>query len=287
MRRGLLLSVIGLALLWVPIPTPDTVQAAYTDACTTLKVSQTLAIRGFGHVFEDDDIRGVIGDARVRNLNPCTSPTIGHFDGPAVLPANLQRPGTSGDLVQIGYVECGAPGSASCGNVPADGDIHFMYVCDDLSGGTPCLADGWAGTPVMGRRYRFRVQYNQFGTGKWDYSIQDLTTGDTKTKSVTSHWHAGDLAWWGSESHDYGSTLGPKHLAGNGINMYWMQYYRSSVGNWMVVTDLDRDDDFVAISYKFDAGGNRVPLTQPFWYTRSIADQNYNNDEVQIWTEDH
>ena len=67
MRRGLLHSVIGLALLWVPTPTPDTVQAAYTDACTTLKVSQTLAIRGFGHVFEDDDIRGVIGDARVRN----------------------------------------------------------------------------------------------------------------------------------------------------------------------------------------------------------------------------
>ena len=49
---------------------------------------------------------------------------------------------------------CGddAPGN----QIPADGQLHFVYICNALSGGIPCLADTWfTQTPVIGRRYRF------------------------------------------------------------------------------------------------------------------------------------
>jgi hypothetical protein len=269
-------SIILAPLLGVLGGSPEAALAAYRGNCAAYSLSQTAAVRGVGHGFTANDITGVIGDAWVRALGPCLNPTGSEWDEPAVLPANLQSLSNDSGIVQIGYLKCGRPSPQTCGNIPNDGNMHFTYICDDVSGGAPCLADGWATTPVIGRRYRFRVQYNQLGTGKWDYSIQDLTTGTTYTHSVTSHWHDGNVAWYGAESHDHGSNLGPNHISGMGINMYWMQYLRTSVGSWRVVTDLVQGDDFGEFGDPY-----------PTWYTESVHDQNYTNDAAVIWTEDH
>ena len=68
------------------------------------------------------------------------------------------------------------------------------------------------------------------------------------------------------------------HIGGNDIAMYWMQYYRTSVGAWTVVTDISATQnppDFV------EAG------SQPSWYGYNIFNQNYILDGVHIWSADH
>jgi hypothetical protein len=187
---------------------------------------------------------------------------------------NLQQAGTS-NIVQLGWVKCGGLASQKCGDIPSDGDPHFMYICDDNSNGFACNADSWAGTPVFGRRYRFRVHYNQLGTGKWDYSIKDLYTGLTKWKSITSSWHLANGAWWGGEVNNQGSTMGPTHVGSNDINMYWMQYLRSSVGSWQVVTDIRAVGSLGTIG------------PHPSWYHEPTYSQNFSDDAINIWTELH
>ena len=234
-----------------------------------------MVVRGdyFGH--QGTDLIGAIGDAVVRTQGPCTGSTSSNYDYPMVWPANLQ---SYPNIVQIGYMKCGKPSGGTCNDVPADGAQHFMYACDDLSQGAICDASSWAGAPVTGRRYRFRVQYNQLGTGKWDYSIKDLSTGVTKTKSVPSHWHNADGAWYGGENTDTGSVMASAHVGNNDIEMYWMQYLRSSVGQWSVVTDISATQtppDFV------EEG------TQASWYGFNIFSQNYTLDGVNVWSADH
>jgi hypothetical protein len=226
--------------------------------------------------FVGTDLTGAIADVTMRNIGPCGAPTSTKWDIPAILPANLQSSSTGG-IVQIGWMRCNRPAGSVCpGGVPADGAMHFVYICDDLSGGLPCDAKPWAGTPVNGHRYRFRVQYNQTGTGHWDYSIKDYTTGITKSTKVTSHWHNADGAWWGGETHDTGSTMGSAHVPNNSIRMDWMQYFRTSVGTWQVVTDISAADEDI-----IEDG------VQPWWYSYGIYSQNYTNDGVNIYTVDH
>jgi len=280
MRAAARAMVIALALVvlgW-PVPVPKA-NAAYSSACTGPgnQVSQTAVVRGADLGFVGTDFRGAIGDAKVRNIVPCSGPSSTKWDIAAVLPANLQKSTVSGAIVQIGWMRCVRPSGSTCpANIPADGNIHFVYICDDDSGGLPCLADSWAGTPILGRRYRFRVEYDQTGTNQWDYSIQDLTTGATKTKKITSTWHNADGAWWGAETHQIGSTMGPADTSANDIKMYWMQYRRNSVTGWQVVTHISAaDQDIIEVG------------VQPSWYSFSIFDQNYTKDGVNIFTVDH
>jgi hypothetical protein len=290
--RPALLALVLLAAGW-PIAVPS-VFAAFSAPCSApgaqgKLISQTYVARGqfLGHT--GTDITGALSDSAVRNIQPCSSPTSSKWDVAAVLPANLQSSAdpSGHDIVQIGWMRCIFPSSSPCNDVPADGNMHFVYICDDVSGGEPCLADGWMGaTPVNGRRYRFRVQYNQSGTGQWDYSIKDYTTGVTKTKKVTSHWHNGDGAWWGAETHDTGSTMGSEHVTNNSLNNYWIEYYRTSVGAWTIVTDISAaDNDIIEDAFWSDPPNN--PGTQPAWYSYGIYSQNYTNDAVNVYTLDH
>lgn len=165
MKRLTQVFVAALALvagLILPVPT---VLASYGHPCTvpSSDVSQTAVVRGADLGFSGTDITGAIADITARNVIGCTSPSGSAWDDPAILPVNLQQSSTGG-IVQLGWIRCVTPGFA-CGNVPADGSAHFVYICDDLSGGLPCDAGSWAGTPLWGHRYRFRVQYNQTGTG--------------------------------------------------------------------------------------------------------------------------
>lgn len=253
--------------------------------CSSVIVSQTAPVRGADFGLPGTDFEGAIADANLRGSYFCDNATAYNWDEPAVLPVNIQQGGT-GYIVQLGWLKCGRPGGSNCGNIPNDGNTHFVYICDDLSMGVPCDANGWAGTPIAGRRYRFRVQYNQTGTHQWDYSIKDLTTGVTKSTKVTSHWHDGTGAWWGAETHDFGSTLGPCLCGGtNQINMYWMQYWRPSIGTWQVVTDITSTGTLDVVAYYPTTPPTFV--SQPSWYKNSVYTVNYNQDSVNIWTEPH
>jgi hypothetical protein len=165
--------------------------------------------------------------------------------------------------------------SGLCGNFPLDGNAHFLYICNDHSNGVPCVADSWAGTPVFGHRYRFRVQWGLTAINRWDYWLTDVTTGVTKKTWIASTWSDGWAAWWGGETHDNGSLMGSAHIGGNDVNMYWMQFYRPSVGAWTVVTDIDAGIDIKELG------------SQPSWYGYDIFNQNYTHDGVNIWTADH
>lgn len=268
--------VAGIALLTgvVGAAPPDVLALQYHYDCTSYNLSHVAVVRGADLGFSGTDLTGAIGDAVVRNVLPCSDPLPTHDDEPFVLPANLQSSGNGG-IVQVGWVKCGDVPGGTCGlNIPADGNLHFVYICNDLSGGQPCLADGWAGTPILGRRYRFRVQYNQTGTGKWNYSIKDLVTGVTKSTTITSNWHNADGAWYGAETHDVGSTMGPQDVYGD-IDMYYMQYLRTSIGQWTVVTDIDNGIDLIRSS------------SPPSWYKTTIGSYVYTDDQVDWYTVAH
>jgi len=66
------------------------------------------------------------------------------------------------------------------------------------------------------------------------------------------------------------------HTGGNDILMYWMQYFRTSVGSWSVVTDISAADGDIV-----ESGA------QPSWYGYTIFNQNYTADGVNIWSSDH
>ena len=260
---------------------------AYTHPCTSgIQRSYSFVVRGSYFGFDGSDHTGAIGDARVRTQGPCTNSTGTNYDIPFVLPANLQSSSSSSRIVQVGYARCGKPAGQLCTGVPT-GAQKFIYICNDNSMGAICDATSWAGDPILGRRYRFRVQYNQLGTGKWDYSIQDLVTGITKFKSITSTWHNADGVWWGGENTDEGSVMASAHVGGNDIEMYWMQYFRSSVGAWNVVTDISSTSsprDYVQCQI---SGSGCVIGGEPSWYGFTIFSQNFTNDGIQIWSSDH
>lgn len=255
------------------IPGPSAVQAAYTAACGTGAGGVTAVLRGAGFGFTGTDFRGAIGDATLRNAAPCSSPTATQFDLAAVLPVNIEGPG-AGQIVQLGWGRCAAVVPGHCGNLPLDGNLHFIYICNDSSNGVPCVADSWAGTPVIGHRYRFRIQYGLTAPNRWDHWITDLTTGVTKKGWVTSTWRDGWATWWGAETSDDGSMMGSAHVANNSLLYYWMQYYRTSIGSWTVVTDIDVPPDLA------EFGG------PPNWYSYGIFSQNYTDDAVNIYTLD-
>ena len=258
---------------------------AYQHPCTSgNQRSYSVVLRGADFGFTGSDHIGSIGDAVVRSQGPCTNGTSSNFDIPFVLPANLQSSTSLNRIVQIGYARCGKPAGQDCNDIPSDGKQHFIYVCDDNSGGVVCVADDWAGLPVNNRRYRFRVQYDQNGTGKWDYSIKDLVTGVTKSKSITSTWHNADGVWWGGENTDKGSVMASAHIGSNDIQMYWMQYLRASVGTWSVVTDISATSS----PPDFDEIATEPPgFTHPAWYSYGIFSQNYTLDGINIWSSDH
>ncbi len=260
---------------------------AYTHPCTAgNQVSFSFVVRGSHYGFAGSDHIGAIGDARIRTQGPCTNSTGTNYDIPYVLPANLQSSTSSSRIVQVGYARCGKPAGQLCTGVPP-GAQKFIYVCNDSSRGAICDATDWAGNPVLGRRYRFRVQYNQLGTGEWDYSIKDLVTGITKWKSIESTWQNADGVWWGGENTDEGSVMASAHVGGNDIEMYWMQYLRSSVGTWSVVTDISSTSsprDYVQCQI---VGINCVIGAEPSWNGFTIFSQNYTNDGIQIWSSDH
>jgi hypothetical protein len=257
---------------------PGSVLAAYAGSCLSGDggTFQTGVIRGSHYGLPGgSDITGLLADVTVRNVMACSSPTELAYDMPVVIPVTIEDWTDAPNMVQFGWGRCSAPSGYSCGGVPADGSAHFWYTCSDQSAGYPCLADSWAGMPVFGRTYRFRVQYNQLGTGKWDFSILNYYTGVTTYKSIASHWHLGDGAWFGAETGNTNSTMGPAHVSGSSIGMSPMEYFKPSVGAWRVVTDIVAGVDI------------EETYGSPSWYSYGVFSRDYTNDGANIYTVDH
>lgn len=288
--RRVTVTPIAIALLLVGLfgaPKP-VVAAAYTYACQNpLHLDYQHAIlRGAGLGGVGTDYHAVIGDARVENLAACYIPQAPYYESlSAVLPANLQNPaiGSNGGIVQLGYMMCVAQPTIKCGNVPADGNLHFVYICDAVSGGVPCLADGWFGAaPIVGRRYRFRLEH----TGSsWKYTLTDYTSGHSASTTIPDGgWSLGNGAWWGGEAWDPGSQVGPKNTD-PGVDMYWMQYLRNATGSsWQVAHPI------VRATCEIDTAINPNVCTGswPSYFAGSVYNQNYSDgDAFRFWSNAH
>lgn len=227
MRRGFIAILV--AVLGVTVVPPAPVEAMTPGNCAD-GVGKTMHV-----VVKRDsaDYDGVIGEADVRTLGPCTAGG-GAFSYPAVLPANMEGSGAL-DIVQIGYLRCGKAAGGICGlDVPADGKNHFVITQRDNCGGCFQKADGWAGLPTLGSRYRFKL-YSQ--DGKWHYCVKNLTTGGAYQCLAQGgqHWDNGPLIWWGTEVQNTKATMGPRDVGQ--VSMYWMQYSKTLDTSWIVTTN--------------------------------------------------
>jgi hypothetical protein len=280
MRRAI--GVIALALglvFWASPPQVARATGAYTYPCDIPSAQydfQTHVVRGahFGGTGSDYD--AVNGDAALRSIHTCTQQQSVVYS--AVLPANLQT--SNGNyIVQLGYLICHDAGTGC--PVAVDGRAHFVYTCSDISMGQPCDAGSWAGTPMGGRRYRFRVEHV---SGTWKYSIKDYSTGITKSTTTTAHWSTGDGAWWGGEDIDYGSQLGPKDIDGD-VDMYYMMYKRTSLGSDWWITHPNSDTRCaLALSDPTSCHNDAWPS----YYKASIYNVLYSDgDGLRFWTIAH
>lgn len=271
-------AVVGVLLLG-PGGSSVALAASYTYPCSDFGNYRTFIHRGdglngtipggVGH-----DYYGVIGDMTVNSPATCTNTT-----GPvisAILPANLEK---APYIVQLGIAVCSGTSTLKCGTsttgIPSDGNLHFVYICNDASGGQPCLADGWiGGPPELGDRYRFRIDKSG---SNWLYTLQNVTEGWTSTKTIprSASFDYGNVAWWAAETYDRGSMLGAGQASTSMIKMYWMQYHRSALSGWQVVTP--------GVQYHARPAGT----TWPTYWKQSIYDQNYVDDAQNIWTITH
>lgn len=284
LRRSVgVLSFAALAVvaLFAPGARSPVLAASYTYPCSDYGNYRTFIYRGDG--LNDvpgipdgvgHDYYGVIGDMTVNGPATCTN-TVGPVIS-AILPANLEK---APYIVQLGIAVCYGSTSEKCGpettGIPSDGQLHFVYICNDASGGDPCLADGWVGgPPEIHDRYRFRIEKSG---SSWLYRLQNITEGWTSTKTIprSSGFDFGNLAWWAAETYDRGSMLGAGQASASMIKMYWMQYHRTAISGWQVVTP--------GVQYhKYPAG-----WTWPSYWQQSVYDQNYVDDAQNIWTVQH
>jgi hypothetical protein len=238
---------------------------------------QNTVDRGQGLGGTGSDYHAVIGEVYLESVSPCTSPNTVAIS--AVLPANLQVSGTS-EIVQLGWGNCTVvPPNTACGDptfpIPADGHVHFIYICSDVSGGAACNADHWAGSPVIGHRYRFEVAWSSAG---WVYTIKDYNTGVSKSATIPEDWEFGNGAWWGGEAYDPQSMLGPTSV-GSQLQMYWMQYLRTATGSsWQVAEPVSLVHCVLPYPYTACSG------TWPSHFGGKVYSQNYTNDAVDVWT---
>jgi hypothetical protein len=149
---------------------------------------------------------------------------------------------------------------------------HFVDVCKDLSGGLPCNAGFWAGAPVLGHRYGFEIAAQSNGT--WYESVRDITARtQPKTRTIAKHWSTGDGAWWGGETYDSNSMLGPTNTDTQ-VQMYPIEYRRVSIG-WIISHP-------VSLSHSVIGSGS-----WPSWFQGDSWSHTYVDDAVNFWTNSH
>lgn len=234
-RLGISARVFSIALaLQMPLAMTSAgpSKAAVAYSCTATNIKHAIVER----YNTTRRYQAVIGDARVRSLVPCLNPSTSLYGYPFVLPANMDHASDgTGRIVQLGYMECRLGGPSRLGGVPCDNVPHFVYTPDDYVGGTVALADGWAGTPVVGHRYRFKIE--KAVASSWSYCIRDISASTAYRCTSTARTWESDArrAWWGTETNNTANALGPKCC--DDVSMYWMQYRFGDSSSWLVTED--------------------------------------------------
>jgi hypothetical protein len=195
----------GIVAALVTASLPSQADAVYAGYCSqgAQETEYAIVIRTDRAPYKD-----VIGEAKVRNLRPCLSPDGTRYSYPLVLPANMDfNSDGSGRIVQLGYAEC-LGNTPKCGdNMPQDGQPHFVYTPNDNSGGIFDLADGWACEPILGHKYRFKIEKDG---SLWHYCIRDVTTAAAYfCTSRFRTWSArGAIVWFGTEVQNHAAGMG-------------------------------------------------------------------------------
>jgi len=206
--------------------------AAYSDTCTSAGYQTNVAVMTRPDTTKD--ISGSLADVDLRSLSPCTQS--GSLADQSGVPISIQYSATDVNrIVQLGYTNCGD--SAKCNDIPKDGKQHFWYTKSDTGGGLAYLADGWYKAPVVGHRYRMKVEATTSnGSSVWQYCIKDSTNGEGYTCHFENRsWTYGLIAWWGTENHNVHSQNGTR-ASDPDINLA-AQYKRS--GTWYIRSGSD------------------------------------------------
>lgn len=197
-----LIAVIAISAVSVP-----QVRAAYSSSCSPNGIWKNWTT--IDRLNTTQNITGALADVDLRSLAPCTENS-GVADQSFVA-ISLQYNGTdSSRIVQIGYSRCGDVNG--CNGIPSDGKMHFWSTHSDTGAGLVYLADGWYRAPVLGHRYRMKVQATTHNGGSvWQYCIEDLNVGDGYACHFENRtWTDGLWAWWGTETGNTGTQNGTK-----------------------------------------------------------------------------
>jgi hypothetical protein len=232
-------------------------------------------------------IKGVIGQARVRPLHPCT-PYGGVVDqSQFVAVANLQKFATGGGIVQIGYLTCNGCGFGS------NSDRYPMWTQHDNTTGAIVRATWYHGGAALipGDDYRMKITATTGSCGVsacWEYAIRDVTAGEsywiqdagrTWAYSGGGSYPGGNLAWWGGENANHESQLGTSAIDPI-IGLTWMEYLSTQSGAaWTVRTGLS------SCIYLSLVGSTQV--STPYWFNCEIETTTYTGDTISPWTSLH
>lgn len=203
-----------------------------------------------------DHFDGVRGDAYIRNLDQCIG-TSGQ-GGTFVLPANVQNDVT-GTIFQLGYGEI--PNYTSRWYY-ADGSVDAI-----VKTSSACPA-------VNGHRVRFTILRNS--SNRPVFSIDDLTAGCGLSWTGVTPWSvAQDHAWWGYESWENASGLGPQVGVDSDVHMAYMGYSTED-GGWAYRSGL---------SATYGSCETCVKRNHSYSYiTGHIGDWVYGNDDFNVHT---
>jgi hypothetical protein len=263
MRKPLVAVLATAALALAAWSEPNVARAIYSGTCNT----------GPTHVYKNwtsmqksvpsHTVSGALGDVDVRALAPCTQ------NGPiwdqSFVLITIQRDGVAfeTDIVQIGYARCGQSGG--CNGIPSDGKQHFWYTKDDDASGTAYLADGWYKAPILGHRYRMKVEATTHsGDSVWQYCIRDLTLAAGYVCHFEPRtWTNGVFAWWGTEVTNDRSQNGTRAID---PDIALEGQYKSS-GSWFIRSGAD-NDCFRTTAYFY-----------PTYYSCLVT-----NNDKQLWS---
>lgn len=236
MRRLLVIATATVTLSLGAWSKPDVAEAIYFGTCNLGPTHVYKNWTTMQKLVTSASISGALGDVDLRTLGPCTAN--GSVGDESFVPITVQRYNTGGpDLVQIGYSRCSVPGG--CNGIPSDGKQHFWYTQSDTGGGLAYLADGWYKAPVVGHRYRLKVEATTHsGDSVWQYCIKDLTLAEGYVCHFEPRtWTNGVFAWWGTEVTNDRSQNGTRAVDPD-LNLEG-QYKLS--GSWFIRSGADND----------------------------------------------
>jgi hypothetical protein len=265
--RSATVAICAAVLVQICFVGPAPVLAANSAACST----GSTPTGGYKFFWQYDAtttpywVTSAIGDATVRPVYGCVGGRL------AIVPVvNIQQynNGAYGRIVQLGYFadSSGVPYLAWTPNDNADGLMVTATWFNEGYG---------AGRLVPGQYYRFDIYHDS--SGRWKYCVRDVTStwnSGWKCNVADNHWGTpgGNLVWWGYETDNSHSSLGPISGSGN-VDLHWMQWLTNQSGaQWMV-------ENSVSCLTENNAWG-----VYQYWCSTLNTAPGYGTDTLRAWS---